>query len=92
MVFTLDRVVPWGRSFDEYVAMFNLSDEDLKTHILGCSDGPSNFNCVLTNNGGKAISIDPLYQFNPDEIRARISEVYDEVIEQTEKNKNEFVW
>jgi hypothetical protein len=29
IVFELDQVVPWGRSFDEYVRMFALSDEDL---------------------------------------------------------------
>ena len=26
MAFTLDKVVPWGRSYDEYVAMFALSE------------------------------------------------------------------
>lgn len=25
MGFTLDEVVPWGRSYEEYVAMFGLS-------------------------------------------------------------------
>jgi hypothetical protein len=48
MVFTLDRVVPWGRSFDEYVAMFALSSEDLGRRILGCNDGPASFNSGLT--------------------------------------------
>jgi len=28
-VFTLEQVVPWGRSFDEYQGMFALSHEDL---------------------------------------------------------------
>ena len=34
-MFTLDAVVPWGRSFDEYCAMFALSDRDLGLRILG---------------------------------------------------------
>jgi len=31
MTFTLSQVVPWGRSFDEYVAMFDLA---LWSHLL----------------------------------------------------------
>lgn len=35
MSFTLEKVVPWGRSFDEYAAMFSLSNADLDKRILG---------------------------------------------------------
>ena len=28
MVFRLDTVIPWGRSFDEYVRIFGLSEND----------------------------------------------------------------
>ena len=40
-MFTLDRVVPWGRSFDEYRRMFGLPDKDLALRIIGCGDGPA---------------------------------------------------
>ena len=43
-MFTLDSVVPWGRSFDEYCAMFDLSDRDLDLKILDCGGGPASFN------------------------------------------------
>lgn len=92
MAFTLDKIVPWGRSFDEYVAMFALSREDLEKHILGCGDGPASFNSILTKHGGQVLSIDPIYHFSEDEIRNRIYETYAEVIEQTRQNKDEFVW
>jgi hypothetical protein len=36
-MFTLDRVVPWGRSFDEYSRMFTLTSTDLRSKILGCA-------------------------------------------------------
>jgi hypothetical protein len=39
-MFTLDQVVPWGRSFDEYQRMFALTGADLGL-ILGCGDGPA---------------------------------------------------
>jgi hypothetical protein len=92
MSFTLYKIVPWGRSFDEYVAMFALSEEDLEKHILGCGDGPASFNCTLTRRGGHVISVDPVYHFSTDEIKGRINETYEEVIEETRKNKHEFVW
>ena len=90
--YTLDRVVPWGRTYDEYVAMFALSTENLKEHIVGCGDGPASFNSVLTGRCGKVVSVDPLYRYRAQEIKDRIDEVYDEVMEQTRKNMDEFVW
>ncbi len=40
----LENVLPWGRCFDEYVGMFNLSAEELGLNILDCAGGPSSFN------------------------------------------------
>lgn len=93
MAFRLDSVVPWGRSFDEYAAMFALSEEDLATkRILGCGDGPASFNTELTRRGGRVISVDPIYAFSPDEIRDRIETTYATVLEQTRANADAFVW
>lgn len=92
MSFSLKNVVPWGRSFDEYVTMFALSDEDLAKKIIGCSDGPASFNCALTKRGGSVVSVDPIYQFTADDIARRITETYDTVMEQTQQNNHEFVW
>jgi hypothetical protein len=92
MSFTLSQVVPWGRSFDEYVAMFALTAVNLGSRILGCGDGPASFNAVLTSKGGRIVSVDPLYCFSQDDIRERIRRTYTEVLEQTRKNAREFVW
>jgi hypothetical protein len=92
MVFTLEKVVPWGRSFDEYRAMFALSDADLTKSILGCGDGPAGFNSILTKQGGKILSVDPIYGFAMSEIKRRIAETYDQIMEQTRRNQHEFVW
>lgn len=92
MTFTLDKIVPWGRSFDEYVAMFSLSKRDLAGSILGCGDGPASFNSILTKRGARIISVDPLYRFSADEIKKRIHETYYDIIEQTRANKTDFVW
>jgi len=92
MSLTLSQIVPWGRSFDEYVAMFALTDVDLVSRILGCGDGPASFNAVLTRRGGRIVSVDPLYRFSQADIRERIRQTYPEVLEQTRKNAHEFVW
>lgn len=41
MSFKLNSVVPWGRNFAEYRAMFCLTDEDMKKKIAGFGDGPA---------------------------------------------------
>jgi len=92
MAFTLEKIVPWGRSFDEYVAMFALSADDLAGRILGCGDGPASFNAVLSGQGGRVISADPMYAFSADEIARRIDETYERVMAETRRNAGEFVW
>ncbi len=92
MGFKLDQVVPWGRSYEEYVSMFGLSAADLKKRILGCGDGPAGFNAELTRGGGHVVSVDPVYQFSADAIKRRIEETSATVLDQTRKNQTEFVW
>ncbi len=72
--------------------MFALSADDLDKRILGCGDGPAGFNAELTRRGGTVVSIDPLYAFTVDDIASRIDETFDEVMRQTRKNQDEFVW
>lgn len=91
-MFTLDKVVPWGRSFDEYRRMFALTDADLERRIIACADGPASFNADLTATGGTVVSTDPLYRCSADQIRQRIEVTVPEMVEQTKKNLNEFVW
>ena len=92
MAFELRDVVPWGRSFDEYVAMFALTEQDLSGRILGCGDGPAAFNAVASARGHSAVSADPLYRFSAEQIQTRIDEASVTVVEQTRKNIDQFVW
>ena len=91
MSFELKNVVPWGRSFEEYISMFSLTDSDLNKNILGCSDGPASFNAHMTKKGHRCTSIDPIYKFTAKEIKKRIDQSFDEVLSQTRKNRNEFI-
>lgn len=91
-MFTLEKVVPWGRSFEEYGAMFLLTEAELDGRILGCGDGPAGFNAEATRRGVKVVSCDPIYTLSKAEIEARIAATYDQVIDQIRQNQTEFVW
>jgi methyltransferase family protein len=91
-MFTLDQVVPWGRSFDEYRRMFALTDADLELKIVGCGDGPASFNAEATRLGATVVSCDPIYRYDVAQLRQRIASTYDQILEQTRRNTGEFVW
>ena len=87
-----ESIVPWGRSYEEYVDMFGLNEEDLNKSILGCGDGPASFNCIMNRKGKRVISIDPIYEFTSAEIENRINDTFDTVMNQTQQNKEKFNW
>ena len=91
-VFTLDQVIPWGRSFDEYRRMFAMSEADLSVRILGCGDGPAGFNAVAARRGMRVVSCDPAYRWSAGELRTRVDEAYEQMVEQVRQNRHEFVW
>ncbi|NJO95836.1 MAG: SAM-dependent methyltransferase [Pleurocapsa sp. CRU_1_2] len=92
MVMKLDKVVPFGRSLDEYIKMFSLSSEDLQKDILGVGDGPASFNAEGTAKGYNITSVDPIYQFDDAEIKQRFDEVVDNIIDQIIATPNNWVW
>jgi SAM-dependent methyltransferase len=92
MAFQLTDVVPWGRTFDEYVAMFALDETDRSRSILGCGDGPASFNAEALQRNIKVVSADPLYQFSVPQIRKRIADTAPMVARQTKDNAQDFVW
>ena len=92
MAFDYQEVVPWGRSYDEYVAMFSLSRRDLASDILGCGDGPASFNAELTRRGGRIRSVDPVYRLGPQALARRIEDTRDEIMAQLVSEKHRFVW
>lgn len=92
MAFELKNTVPWGRNLDEYKNMFKLTDSDLDKRIISFGDGPASFNTEMTSQGKSVVSIDPVYRFTEDELKQRIIETKDIVIEQMKNNFDNFVW
>lgn len=87
---TFDEIVPWGRSFEEYCRMFDLSVETLPDSILDCGGGPSSFSAVASQHGVRAVSVDPLYQFSPETIQKRINEVTPDMLQLMHEERQRF--
>jgi len=92
MAFELKNVVPWGRTLEEYVQIFKLTDSDLKGKIINFGDGPASFNSEMTKLGKTVISLDPIYQFTESKLKERIDETKETVMEQMKANQENFVW
>ena len=92
MPFSIDRVVPWGRSSAEYQAMFRLDESDLGGLILGSGDGPASFNAEMSAQGHAVVSVDPLYSVSAAVIEQRVEATFHEVMDQVRRNAEEFVW
>src|SRR5665647_2241589 len=92
MPFELKNTVPWGQNLEEYTKIFNLTEKDFQSKIISFGDGPASFNAEMTQLNIKVVSIDPIYQFGRTELKQRIAETKETVIEQTKSNVENFVW
>jgi hypothetical protein len=92
MPISLENVVPWGRTMNEYERMFSLTNADLSRSILGCGDGPASFNSQWTARGGQVLSVDPIYAFSAGEIEKRVRDTYEVIIRGVRENPDDFVW
>lgn len=88
----LNTVIPWGRSFAEYVQMFDLSPQDLSLNLFDVAGGPASFNAEMTQQGYSVISCDPIYQFSTEEIAQRIQETYPTVVNGLKEHSDAYVW
>lgn len=88
----LRDIVPWGRSFGEYRAMFALTGADLSGRILGCGDGPASFNAEATARGADVVSVDPIYAFAAEDIERRIAAARPEIEAGLRAHPERFVW
>ena len=92
MAVKLQGIVPWGRSFDEYVRMFALTPADLDRSIIDCAAGPSSFNAQMRRRAKRVISADPIYQFTAEQIRGRVEAVRDTMMAQVRADPGQFIW
>ncbi len=89
---TLESIRPWGRSYDEFVRMFDLSPANLASTILDCGGGPASFAAELHAQGGRVVACDPIYSFSADDVRRRVAETYDTIVKANEEHRDKFHW
>jgi hypothetical protein len=92
--FNLDGIVPWGRTRDEYFALFGLSEDDLRNcaPILDVGAGPSSFTAEVAAAGIAVIAVDPVYRAGGELIRARFEAVRPALEEGMRRAAHRFVW
>ncbi|MEM0982249.1 MAG: SAM-dependent methyltransferase [Cyanobacteria bacterium P01_H01_bin.58] len=92
MAMQLEEVVPFGRTLDEYIQMFNLTEGDRHKSILSVADGPASFNAEGTRLGYRIKSVDPLYVFSAHQIQQRFDAVVDKIMGQIKQTPDDWVW
>ena len=92
MSVVLEEVVPWGRTLDEYRLLFDLSDDDIRSRIIGCGDGPASFNAEMREIGYRVTSVDPIYSLSKGDIEKRIARTYPAIIDQCKTSSHNFIW
>ena len=88
----LEKIVPFGRSLNEYKNMFALYDGDLSKNIIGVGDGPASFNAEMFALGKSVVSVDPLYVFQAEDIEKQFYSVVDNIISQVKATPDDWVW
>lgn len=86
------RVLPYGRSFDEYRRMFAFREDDSAKSIVGVADGPSSFNAEAHRCCWRVRSLDPIYAFPPAVIGSRVERVLDRMVDSVAARPDHWLW
>lgn len=89
---TPEKVIPWGRGFEEYRRMFALSDTELQGKLLSVGDGPAAFNAHMHQMGHSVISVDPIYALSREAVHQRIHEVKEDLLQHVALHQDKYIW
>lgn len=82
-----------GRTFEEYLAMFDLTVDDLRgRRIVDCGGGVGSFPAVASTVAERVVAVDPVYGPPPDELEVACAEAVDRNVEQLREKRDLFVW
>jgi len=89
----LSRIVFIGRTFEEYMAMFNLTNEDLiGSTILDCPAGACSFTAAANRLGANVTAADIAYYHDFEDLRHKGEEDLEHAMTNMERAKNNYVW
>ncbi len=89
----LERIVFIGRTFEEYLRMFNLKESDLVgQRILDCPAGACSFTAIANQLGGDVTAADISYFHSTDELADKGVQDIEHAMFELEKVQDNFVW
>ena len=81
-----------ARSWEEYVAMFDLSPADLDGTVVDCAAGASSFVAETNARGGDTVAVDPLYSHRSSTLAQLAAGGLRDCLEMMESTPHAFVW
>jgi hypothetical protein len=89
----LSRIVFIGRTFDEYMTMFNLTKAELMDRsILDCPAGACSFTALANRLGANVTAADIAYFHDIEELQQKGIQDIDHTIAKMEKVQSSYVW
>ena len=89
----LDRVVFIGRTYFEYIRMFDLGGYDLKRGaVLDCAAGPSSFTAEVRKQGCEAIACDALYGCQVETLKDKGAKDIEHTFQKVDDVPHLYVW
>jgi hypothetical protein len=89
----LERIVYIGRTFDEYLRMFDLQPEELRGRsFLDCPAGACSFTAEANRRGAKAVAADIAYSHSADVLQAKGMADIEHTLKQLDKVRDNFNW
>ncbi len=89
----LGDIIVSSRPYDEYRAMFGLTDaEILAGPVLDCPGGAGSFAAEVRDRGGRAVSVDPVYDTPPPELVEGARDGFARGLRYLDENRDSYVW
>ncbi|CAM3346857.1 SAM-dependent methyltransferase [Brevibacillus invocatus] len=89
----INRIVFIGRTFDEYLKMFDLTQEELTgKRVLDCPAGACSFTAIAGRNGLDVTATDIAYDHSVSELENKGFLDIEHAMEQMEKTQSNYVW
>ncbi|MFD1735238.1 SAM-dependent methyltransferase [Bacillus salitolerans] len=89
----LERIVFIGRTFEEYLDIFSLSEEELQgKKILDCPAGACSFTAVGNKKGVDVTACDIAYYYSEEDLRNKGLKDIGHAMEHMEKAKSNYRW
>ena len=93
MKLDLERIVFIGRTYDEYISMFDLNIEDLQgKRILDCPSGACSFTAAAVRQGIDVMACDIAYEYAADDLQRKGIQDVAHAMEQMAQAAEQYEW